>query len=127
MAKKANNKPKPAETQPIERTFTASLYPRSSRTLPEPIGVLVEALESLDEAMFLMIGRTRKKAQTVLPQILHFVAELMNPLLQQIDIVEYTQMSRALKVAEEYAVRLLDVIKGNGITAYGLVQEKRTQ
>jgi len=65
------------------------------------------ALETVDEAMFLMIGRTAKKTEKVLPHTLHFVAELVKPLLDQIDVIEYTKMSRDLKVAEEYAVRLL--------------------
>lgn len=69
------------------------------------------ALESIDASMFLLIARTRKKTQSVLPHTLRFVAELMKPLLQQLDIIEYTQMSRTLKVAEEYAKRLLiDVV-----------------
>lgn len=66
------------------------------------------ALESIDEAMMLIVQRSGKKIETALPQALHFVSEMMRPLLEQVDVIEYTQMSRVLKVAEEYAVRLLE-------------------
>jgi len=65
------------------------------------------ALGAVDEAMFLMIGRTAKKTEKILPHTMHFVADLVKPLLDQIDVIEYTKMSRDLKVAEEYALRLL--------------------
>ena len=65
------------------------------------------ALTLTDQAMFLLVGRTGKKTDTVLPHVLHFVAEFMRPLLDKIDTVHYTQRSRVLKVAEDYAVRLL--------------------
>jgi len=38
---------------------------------------------------------------------MRFTADIVKPLLNRVDVVRYTQMSRALKVAEEYAVRLL--------------------
>ena len=43
----------------------------------------------------------------LLPGAQHFVAEMLQPLFEKIDTVHYTYMSRLLKVAEEYAVRLL--------------------
>jgi len=57
--------------------------------------------------MLLMLGRTGKKVETLLPLILRFVADMTRPLFEKIDTVHYTQMSRTLKVAEEYAIRLL--------------------
>ncbi len=65
------------------------------------------SLEAIDRTMLLLLGRTGKKTETLLPPILRYVAELMRPLFEKIDTVHYTQMSRALKVAEEYAIRLL--------------------
>ena len=65
------------------------------------------AMESLDRTMLFMLHRTGKKVETLLPHILKFTADMMTPLLSNIDVVEYTKMSRILKVAEEYAVRLL--------------------
>jgi hypothetical protein len=65
------------------------------------------ALETVDETMNMLLARTGKKVETLLPMVLRFVADLMEPLSQKIDTVHYTQMSRILKVAEEYAVRLL--------------------
>ena len=65
------------------------------------------ALESVDRTMFLMAPRTRKKIETLLPMILKFVSDMTRPLFEKIEAVHYTQMSRTLKVAEEYAIRLL--------------------
>ncbi len=65
------------------------------------------ALEAADRTMFLLLNRTGKKVEALLPLSLHFVADMLSPLFEKIDAVHYTQMSRALKVAEEYAIRLL--------------------
>ena len=65
------------------------------------------SLQAVDATMFLMLSRTRKKVDTLLPLILRFVTDMVCPLFEKIDAVHYTQMSRSLKVAEEYATRLL--------------------
>lgn len=65
------------------------------------------ALEAVDQAMWLLADRTKKKTETLLPHALRFEAEIMRPLFENIDTIHYTQMSRILKEAEEYAVRLL--------------------
>lgn len=65
------------------------------------------SLESLDEAMMLMIGRTGKKVDSLISHTMHFITEMVNPLFNKIDVIEFTKMSRILKVAEEYAKRLL--------------------
>lgn len=65
------------------------------------------ALEVADRSMMLMLRRTGKKLDTLLPKILHFAADLTKPLLDKTDPVRYTTASRALKIAEEYATRLL--------------------
>lgn len=64
-------------------------------------------LEAIDHSMIHLIGRTGKKVETILPMTLEYVANMLRPLFEGIDVVHYTQMSRALKIAEEYATRLL--------------------
>jgi len=66
------------------------------------------ALDQADQSMQLLLARTGKKIETLLPLVLSFVSDMMNPLLDKIDTVHYTQQSRVLKVAEDYAVRLLE-------------------
>ena len=65
------------------------------------------ALDAVDETMNVLVMRSGKKVETLLPIALRFVSDMMRPLLDKIDTVHYTQMSRVLKVAEEYAIRLL--------------------
>lgn len=76
------------EVQSVERLFASSL-------------------DAVDQTMQLLVNRTGKKVDTLLAPVLHFVAEMMSPLFEKIDTVHYTQYSRVLKVAEEYAIRLL--------------------
>ena len=57
--------------------------------------------------MWTMIGRTKKKVDTLLPMVLSFEAQFVRPLLENIDAVHYTRLSRILKVGREYAKRLL--------------------
>ncbi len=66
------------------------------------------ALEAVDQAMFLLVGRMGKTTTTLLPHVLTYITHMMRPLLEKIDTVHYTQSSRILKVAEEYATRLLE-------------------
>ena len=65
------------------------------------------SLDALDRSMFVMVGRTGKKVEALLPTVCDFMAKFMEPLLKNIDTVHYSQMARALKIAEEYAIRLL--------------------
>jgi hypothetical protein len=65
------------------------------------------ALQCFDQFMFLAAARTRKKIAALLPNVLSFVASMMRPLLEQVEVVQYTQISRQLKEAEEYTTRLL--------------------
>ncbi len=65
------------------------------------------AMTALDKAMILFANRTGMKAKTLLPHVTRFVADLTGPLFGHIDVVHYTQVSRALKEGEEYARRLL--------------------
>ena len=65
------------------------------------------SLEAFDRSMYLLISRTGKKTDTLMPLVSRFVTEMIRPLFEKIDAVHYTQMARVLKVAEDYAVRLL--------------------
>lgn len=76
-----------------------------------------QAVAEIDEMGPLLVGRTGKKMETMLPLVLDFVAKMKRPLLEKIDTVHYTQQSRLLKEAEDYAIRLL--------TASGLYAEPR--
>jgi hypothetical protein len=75
----------------------------------------VQALERLeaytlrlvDDSMNLLIGRTGKKVSTLLPQVMEFATKVVRPLYEKVDVVQYAQMARILKVAEDYAVRML--------------------
>ena len=65
------------------------------------------AMDAIDQTMFLLSIRTKKKVDTILPHTLRFVSDMMRPMLEKVDVVHFTQMARILKVAEEYAVRLM--------------------
>ena len=65
------------------------------------------ALEVFDQTMLLLLGRTSKKIEAILPHTLAYTANFMRPLIEKIDAVHYTQSSRILRVSEEYAIRLL--------------------
>jgi len=65
------------------------------------------AMTAIDKAMLLFVNRMGMKAKSLLPHVTRFVAEFTSPLFEHIDVVHYTQMSRALKEGEEYARRLL--------------------
>lgn len=75
----------------------------------------VQSLERLhDSAMTAALksvmalkGVTGKKFDVLLPMCLEFVANMWRPLFEKIDVVHWTKMSRALKVGEDYASRLL--------------------
>ena len=51
--------------------------------------------------------RTGKKVATLLSDAIRLVTAMSAPMFRNIDVVRYTQMSRALRVGEEYARRLL--------------------
>ena len=65
------------------------------------------ALEAVDQSVISWLRRSGKKLDTLLPSACTFVSNMMKPMFEKIDTVHFTQMSRVLKEAEEYAVRLL--------------------
>lgn len=75
------------------------------------------ALEVADRTMFLLKRRTGLKNAVLLPIAFDFATDIARPLLENIDAVHFTQMSRLLKVSEEYAARLLQRRYSNIIAA----------
>jgi hypothetical protein len=66
-----------------------------------------EAMQAVDAQMIFWANRSGKRIETLLPIATKFVAEMMRPLFEKIDTVHYTKMARILKVAQDYAERLL--------------------
>ena len=67
----------------------------------------VFAISAVDQSMMMYVARTGKRTDALLPHVLQYVTNFLRPLLEKIDTVEYTRKSRELKVAEDYAVRLM--------------------
>lgn len=65
------------------------------------------SLSLLDQTTMFLLSRTGKKVDTVIPQVLKFVSDMMRPMFENIDVVHFTQRARTLKVTEDYAIRLL--------------------
>jgi hypothetical protein len=65
------------------------------------------SLTAIDQTMQLLLRRTRKRTDILLPHILAYASGFVRPLLEKIDTVDFTKKSRELKVAEEYALRLM--------------------
>lgn len=65
------------------------------------------AMEAMDKSVLMLLDRTGKKVKTVMPFVTDFITKLTQPMFQGIDVVRYTQISRLLKVAQEYGERLL--------------------
>lgn len=66
-----------------------------------------DALRAVDSAMELLSVRTRKKTGALLPIATNFVTQMLGALFEKLDTVHYSQAARSLKVAEDYATRLL--------------------
>jgi hypothetical protein len=65
------------------------------------------SMTAIDQLMPLLIRRTGRKIDTLLPKVLDYAVAFVKPLLEKIDAIDYTKKSRDLKVAEQYAFRLL--------------------
>jgi hypothetical protein len=65
------------------------------------------SMAAVDQLMPQLIRRAGKKVDTLLPLVLNYVVSFVKPLLEKIDAVDYTKKSRELKVAEQYAIRLM--------------------
>jgi len=64
-------------------------------------------MSALDQSMLTICQRTQRKVAATLPQVTRLITQMTKPLFENIDVLRYTQMSRSLKVGEEYAKRLL--------------------
>lgn len=71
------------------------------------------ALSALDQMMLLLMGRTGKKPDSVLPMAMEYATSMMRPLVEKIDSINLTKKSRDLKVAEDYCIRLMRTIYGH--------------
>lgn len=78
----------------------------------------VFAIGAVDQSMMMYVARTGKRTDVLLPHVLQYATNFLRPLLDKIDTVEYTRKSRELKVAEDYAVRLM-------MSNYGIDVAKR--
>jgi hypothetical protein len=65
------------------------------------------SLTVVDQTMQLLLRRLPKRSDVLLPHALRYATSLMKPLLEKVDTVDYSRKSRDLKVAEEYAARLM--------------------
>jgi Serine dehydrogenase proteinase len=65
------------------------------------------SMTALDQTVLLLLRRTGKRLDSILPHALSYVTKFVHPLLEKIDTLDYTKKSRELKVAEEYALRLM--------------------
>jgi hypothetical protein len=64
-------------------------------------------LRAVEQAMSVIGPGTGKRTDIVLPHVMNYVANFFRPLLEKIDTVDYTRQSRELKVAADYAARLM--------------------
>lgn len=83
------------ETQALERLHVAGLE------------ALLNTLYALRRGLRNRSNGATKKFEHLLPHAVKFVAESMRPLYEKVDVVQYTARLRDLKIAEEYAIRLL--------------------
>ena len=65
------------------------------------------ALTALDQVMVMLAQRTGKKTDVLLPIAAEYATNMFKPLVEKIDSVSLTKKWRDLKVAEDYAVRLM--------------------
>jgi hypothetical protein len=65
------------------------------------------ALTAFDQAMLMFMSRTTRKPEAMMPMALNYATSVIRPLVEKIDTIELTRKSRELKVAEDYAVRLM--------------------
>ncbi len=66
-------------------------------------------MTTVDQLTPLLMKRTGRKLDMILPLVLKCTVDFVRPLLEKIDTVDYTKKARELKVAEEYAFRLMKI------------------
>jgi len=75
------------------------------------------AVEILDVFTLLILRRSGMSVKESLHESLHFTAEIMRPLYEQLDPLEIGEYKRALAIGGEYADRLLAMTKNPRATA----------
>jgi hypothetical protein len=65
------------------------------------------ALTAYDQAMQLFGTRTGKKPQFLMTYALQYATSIVGPMADKIDTLEVTSKARELKVAEDYAIRVM--------------------
>lgn len=65
------------------------------------------ALQQLNQNLIMMRMITRRRYDVVMPHASKLTSDMMTPLLEKIDTIHYAKQSRLLRVAEDYAVRLM--------------------
>lgn len=61
----------------------------------------------MDAMVRMLLSRMDKPMNDIVRFAIEFSTSLVKPLMENIDVVEYTRRSRELKMGEEYAIRLL--------------------
>jgi hypothetical protein len=82
-------------------------YGSALNTLQSLERLHADALTCVDGMMQLLLLRTGKKVDAILPTVLRHATEFVQPLVEKIDTLDYTEKSRAMKMAEDYAIRLM--------------------
>ncbi len=65
------------------------------------------ALQQLNQNLIMMRMITRRRYDVVMPHASKLTSDMMTPLLDKIDTIHYAKQSRLLRVAEDYAIRLM--------------------
>lgn len=65
------------------------------------------ALQQLNQNLIMMRMITRRRYDVVMPHASRLTSDMMAPLLDKIDTIHYAKQSRLLRVAEDYAIRLM--------------------
>ena len=65
------------------------------------------ALQQLNQNLIMMRMITRRRYDVVMPHASKLTSDMMAPLLDKIDTIHYAKQSRLLRVAEDYAIRLM--------------------
>ena len=66
-----------------------------------------DSMRVMDSMVRMLLSRMDKPMNDIVRFAIEFSTSLVRPLMENIDVVEYTRRSRELKMGEEYAIRLL--------------------
>jgi hypothetical protein len=66
-----------------------------------------EAMQAMDAMMSLLVRRSGKRIDSLLPAVLKYAADVTRPIFEKIDTISFTYHARLLKIGEDYARRLL--------------------